>query len=115
MKVTVLYTKANARGVRLMVSFGEGKPTLRDIIENYAIVYQNDTFPERYTPEGIFAIFNGVNPEIPNPLANEKSQKEIIEQGVAHTSMSVGDMVQIDDTIYLCISTGWSIMKWEER
>jgi hypothetical protein len=115
MKVTLLYTKANARGMRLMVSFGEGNPTPRDLVENYAIVYQNDTFPEQCSPDGIFAIFNGADSERPNPLSTEEGQKRIIEQGVAHTSMSVGDIVQIEDVSYLCQPTGWAVMKWEER
>jgi hypothetical protein len=114
MKVTVLYTKATARGMRLMVGFDEGLPSLKDINQNYAVVYHDETERDyKVTPEDIFRIFNGADSRTQNPLANEEGQAKLKRLEVGHTSMSVGDIVQIDDTIYICQNTGWATMTWK--
>lgn len=42
-----------------------------------------------------------------NPLATEKNQHWLIEHDVCHTSMSVGDVVQLDDRYFVCAGVGW--------
>lgn len=55
--------------------------------------------------EKIFVILNG--PE--NPLSRKKKQEWIKEnlQPDPHTSMSIGDIVKVDDTYYICNDVGW--------
>jgi len=87
-------------------------PTLKDVAENYAVVFHGmiDNEISHVTPDEIFAIYNGAYGE--HPLSGETSQERLRELGT-HTSMSVGDMVQIDDTVYVCQSVGWLECKWE--
>lgn len=64
------------------------------------------------TPDEAFAILNGGGC-IANPLDTLKSQQFIRENGT-HTSMSVGDIIEIKGVYYLCEDAGWKIYKDEK-
>ena len=57
------------------------------------------------TPDDMWALFND---EEYNPLI---SHQDIIEKsGLRHTSMSIGDVVEIDKTKFIVTSSGWRII-----
>lgn len=41
---------------------------------------------------------------------NGEAYEFIVSKNLSHTSMSVGDIIRIDGTYYLCESIGWSII-----
>jgi hypothetical protein len=44
-------------------------------------------------------------------MSTKEMQKWIKENEIAHTSMSVADIVVLDDTIYICANLGWKEIK----
>lgn len=42
-----------------------------------------------------------------NPLATTENQEWLKANEVCHTSMSVGDVVQLDDQYFVCAGVGW--------
>ena len=113
MKVTVLYTKNTRSGMRQMISFGEVLPTLKDIKEHYEVVYYDETEREYpATPEDLFRIFNDADGKVPNPLTTPEGQEKLRSLEVSHTSMSVGDIVQIDEIVSICQPDGWATVRW---
>lgn len=61
------------------------------------------------TPDEVFSILNGES-YIANPLCISQNQRFIHENGT-HTSMSVGDIVEINGIYYLCEDIGWKILR----
>lgn len=57
------------------------------------------------TPEDAFVIFNDAG-IVENPLSTPENQQFIRNAGT-HTSMSVGDIVEIKGVMYLCEDIGW--------
>jgi len=62
-----------------------------------------DIFGTVITPDSFFEIFNVGK----NPLATPEGQEFIKNNGVGHTSMSCGDIVSADGSLYVCIDEGW--------
>lgn len=58
----------------------------------------------------IFDLMNGGSSS--NPLANEAGQRWIRENGVGHTSMSVGDIICTGKNWYVCLGEGWKEVNW---
>lgn len=59
----------------------------------------------------LWKIFNDydLNPlSAQNEPGNEEDQPTIQEHNVDHTSMSVGDIVKLDGTMYIACSVGWA-------
>lgn len=106
MKLTVLYTKSTWRGMELLVGHvfkHDFLPTITELMSDYEIVYQDDEWGGNRNPDNVFGLFNSDM----NPLSCDKEQKKLKALGVGHTSLSVGDMVIIDDQVYLCRPQGW--------
>jgi hypothetical protein len=106
--------KTQTRNERIVdIQFGMITPTFTDLMENYEIVWKGER-TDVTCPDDIFAIFNGPDSGRDNPLATP-IQQEVIRQRKLHTSMMVGDMVDIDGTLFLCSNTGWKVTKlnWE--
>lgn len=107
MKIEVLYTKPD-EDVRVMWNPPTRFPTDEEIAGNYVVVYRDETERDYIvTPDNLFMVFNGAAPSTPNPLACPEKQAMLGSLGVRHTSMSVGDIVRIDDESYLCAPAGW--------
>jgi hypothetical protein len=70
--------------------------TMGDIKNNYAKVLDLD-MPDGTLPDRVFRMYQ----ERPIPLP----------AGVVHTSMSVGDIVRIGETVHICLVTGWFSFK----
>lgn len=105
MKVAVFYNK----GVAMMSRFDGKLPTPAELITDYAEVYHDETERDYIcNPDDLFAIFNDASTYAKNPLANEKGQAKLKALGVFHTSMSVGDIVQIGEAYHLCQPAGWT-------
>lgn len=47
-----------------------------------------------------------------NPLATPKGQEKVHKSGTGHTSMSVGDIVKVDDDYYMVASAGFKKVKF---
>jgi len=62
-------------------------------------------FPNcQYTLETLFEIFNtGLN-----PMSAPEMQQWIRDNKVTHTSMSVGDVVALDNDYFICDVEGWT-------
>jgi hypothetical protein len=55
-------------------------------------------------PDNVFAQLN--NPE--NPMGTHIHQSWIRDNGLHHTSFSVGDMAKMDNgNLYVCLNAGW--------
>ena len=111
MKVTVFYTKGNETGreLRAKAELNEGAPTLAELLIGYAVVYAESTqLPYQCTPEMIWKIFNGVHSELLNPLSTEVGQAMLKDKGVSHTSMSIGDIVDIAGKVYIAKTLGFN-------
>lgn len=73
-------------------------PTQKDIPKNYKVIWQGDV-PENTTRDELFERFNF----LPVPFR--------LPPGIKHTSMSIGDIVQLDDIFYICMPLGWKKVK----
>lgn len=90
-----------------MVNFDGGTPSAEDIAKTYTLVYDHEV-PVALTDDAIceqlFSLFN---------------QKDMIGQDVArkagHTSMSIGDIVDLDGKYYICRSFGFDRYEDEDR
>lgn len=72
----------------------------------------NKSFDEM--AEEMFALLND-GMETPNPLGTPEGQQFIRNNGVGHTSMSVGDFIIFnEETIYICAGCGWNKMSVSE-
>ena len=69
-------------------------PTVSDIRRDYRLFWQGEV-PDDTTPDDIFRKFNA----LPVPVR--------LPPGIFHTSMSVGDAVQLGDDFYVCKPVGW--------
>lgn len=61
------------------------------------------------TPDEVFAILNDGS-SVPNPLTTQKNQQFVRENGT-HTSMSIGDIVEIKGIYHMCEDVGWRILQ----
>lgn len=84
------------------------QPTAQELGKYWSLVYQ-DASPCKDL-ELYFATFNGQGKE-ENPLANMRGQLRLKELGVSHTSMSVGDIIEINGACYFCDNEGWTELK----
>jgi len=69
-------------------------PTREDIERDYVLFWEGEV-PDDTTPDAIFLKFNA----LPVPVR--------LPPGIRHTSMSVGDAVQLGDNLYVCKPVGW--------
>lgn len=58
--------------------------------------------------ENLYMRFNNYDS---NPLSNAFGQKKLQHYGVGHTSMSVGDVVEIEGVEWLCLWNGWGKLR----
>lgn len=70
------------------------KPTRETLEEDYELFWSGEV-PDDTSPDDIFAKFNLIEGRVRLP------------PGIKHTSMSVGDIVQLDDQFYICMPIGW--------
>ena len=70
------------------------KPTPEEVETEYKLFWRGEV-PEDTTPNDIFAKFNLIEGRIRLP------------PGIHHTSMSVGDIVELGGQFYLCMPIGW--------
>ena len=60
--------------------------------------------------ERIFSLYNTDTGETKNPLLYPK-EHEFVIKNKTHTSMSIGDVVQINEQFYVCEDEGWRELK----
>ena len=99
-QVKVMYAKHGSKFF-CNVSKESDLPTLVDIKNDYVTVWKGE-LPES-TPEKIFMKFNSEH----NILRMPSRQKLIKVSGAMHTSMSVGDIVVIDNVTHVCMPFSW--------
>ena len=92
-------------------SFGiQGRPqNLNDIKTWYVKVYTKN-MRGKIVENNLERIFSGFNLST-NPLGTKKMQQWIREHDVAHTSMSVGEIVKVDGEWWYCADVGWEKME----
>ena len=95
-KVDIYYLKLEY--IDLMLETDKIKK--EDIVKTHVKMPDTNVFFK--TPDQAFEIFNGDD----NPFANKEIQ-EFIRKVCTHTSMSVGDIVVIDDIYHICENIGW--------
>lgn len=92
-----------------------GNVTVKDVKKYHVRIYKYETLIEDETLindkiyaylEGLFMRFNSED----NPLSASEYQKKI-KKFLSHTSMSVGDVVQIDDDYYVVAGVGFKKLK----
>jgi hypothetical protein len=89
--VKVYYRKGHVPWEASDVKFS---PSLYEEVWNYQSL-------DPVTPNDVFEAFNIDS----NPLIER--QDIIVNKGLKHTSMSIGDVVQIGDTKYIALNEGW--------
>jgi hypothetical protein len=80
------------------------------VLDGNDYVEVNFKIPNNWTLQKIFDFFNQED----NPLAKPEGQEWIRKVGLHHTSMSVGDVVEIDGIPNVCMPTGWKPTTWED-
>ena len=121
MEIKVLYPKRNEERNYLndwdiKVSYKEQIPTKADIEKDYKELpiskkywssWQLDIADPKYKESILEEIFKLFNSYKTNPMSINEMQDWIKENKVSHTSMSVGDIVILDNDIYVCANEGW--------
>jgi len=118
MRIRVFYPTRNKeinydRDWSIKVSYKEEFPTKADVLKDYKELPISDFWNtidldvKTFKPWLLDKIFQLMNDYKTNPLSSEEMQKWIRENKVRHTSMSVGDVIAIDDTFYVCANEGW--------
>ena len=64
--------------------------------------------PDDWSIEKIFDFFNQED----NPLGTTKGQKWLKKVGLHHTSMSVGDVIEVDGIPVVCMPFSWMNSIW---
>lgn len=67
--------------------------TLNDILTGWAFIEERD-WPDDVYPDSVFASYQD------KPLP-------VYPDGVHHSSMSVGDIITIDNMLHVCLPHGW--------
>lgn len=70
------------------------KPTPEEVEREYKLFWSGEV-PDDTSPDDIFVKFNLIEGRVRLP------------PGIKHTSMSVGDIVQLNDQFYICMPLGW--------
>jgi hypothetical protein len=119
MEIKVLYPKRYEERNYLndwdiKVGYKEQIPTKADIEKDYKELpiskkywsaWQLDLIDSKEDIlEQLFLLFNRYQT---NPMSTDEMQNWIKENKVSHTSMSVGDIVILDNDIYVCANEGW--------
>ena len=99
----VYYQKASDR----LDFFSERKITIDEIEETHVKVAAIPSSFSVRTLDDVYAVMNGARTQ-PNPLATENGQVVLKSKGVKHTSMSINDVIHIDDKWFQCASLGWN-------
>lgn len=107
--IRVLYTTRTKNGRDLLC--GTREPTIADIARDYVVVHEEAEGELLQTPDDVFEVFNGQSSRMKNPLESYPGLC-FVEKWDTHTSMSVGDIVQIGDTVYICKFCGWKEIPW---
>ena len=96
------------------VNYKNEFPTKADIERNYVKLPIDQSFwdaiglsEETFKPWVLDKIFQLMNKYGTNPMSTDEMQNWIKENKGSHTSMSVGDVIIIDNNIYVCATVGW--------
>ena len=107
--------------------FGDTLPNVKELRENWKVlpdwVYENlaedgmnayETNPRAIEyPHRIDCYEDGETPKLLEPDNPRIGQEWMKEHNVHHTSMSVGDIVEINGKLWHCQSAGWKLMNIE--
>lgn len=110
-QVVVFYYKHIHDERALQLRNDEAIPTPGDLEVYYAKVWEG-VVDDGYAPDDMFGWFNDIL-GLPNPLGTSEGQDNLRKLDVAHTSMSIGDIVVMDKKAYVC-SGGfdWNEIPW---
>ena len=108
-KVTVWYSKNLAKDMALMMSLG--KTTEIDLPDNFELNATHTPVVEYFT-EDTKALdiceqtYHWLQGEVWSPNGEARELIDSLE-GIHHTSMSMGDIVQVDDRFFICQMVGF--------
>lgn len=77
--------------------------------EDYAEMPPLSKRNQKLSFDEIFSLFND---PIKNPLSMPEKQECIIDNKL-HTSMSVGDIIEVNGVPNICMPEGWKEIKWQ--
>ena len=63
------------------------------------------------TEQSLDDIFQTLNLETINPMCEQKMQDWLKANGVKHTSMSCGDIIEVEGKYFICDNEGWTKQK----
>lgn len=89
------------------VMYHKNFPSIKDIKKDYVELPITIDVEDKTEFGKIFSMLNRDD----NPMGTPEHQQWIRDHGVHHTSMSVGDVVQLSDCYYLCKDIGWEEIK----
>jgi len=94
-------------------------PTIKEIENNYVTLPITEFWDQIGLTEETFEtwildkVFKLMNQDNTNPMTRPEMQ-EWIRKNTTHTSMSVGDVIKVDNKYYVCKDIGWKEIKDEE-
>lgn len=109
-KINVYYWKDMQR---MLDQYENIYPTKQTFKKDYKKLPVEFSFkPKISIRDNLNIVFDRLNQD--NPLGSKKNQKWIGEnlKPYPHTSMSVGDIVKMKGSYYLCKSFGWKKLRW---
>jgi len=96
------------------VNYKDEFPSKADIATDYKeLPISNEYWKKQDLPNPIHdlavldTIFYLMNHDEINPMSNKEMQTWIRENKVSHTSMSVGDVIELDNKTFVCATVGW--------
>ena len=106
MKVRILYAHDDSKF--LFTAREDFLPTKEDLKNDYSEMRIKDM-------SFIYEEASSSNPDVAFMLLNRSPEKWIQElpKNVSHTSISVGDIVEIDNVKHICLPIGWEIVPKE--
>jgi len=109
--VKVLYWK---KGPRTAEYLNGRVPTgAQEVTDDYAVVWEGKG-KAGTAKEGTALLdhfYRMFNTYSTNPLSGDVPQQKLRDKGVGHTSLSVGDIVEVNGVKWLCLWDGWATLK----
>ncbi len=106
-KYTINFAKTHTKVFEGVIGDDQNEDTLFSVFNN------DSTNPLSYTNKTNKVCLIGKNKIGTGADFQEAMKRD--EVGCSHTSMSVGDIVSIDGTIYLCKDIGWQVLNKQKE
>ena len=118
-EIVIKYPKGTSKRLWNRIVYEDELPTKADIATDYKELPISNSFwlnkfdkinssklPIKEHACFLAVIFSIMNTQ-DNPMSTKEMQNWIKENKVSHTSMSVGDVIELNNKTYVCATVGW--------